>query len=244
MEHFGVRVQRGPKNGLRLVREEYARISKTNTTWFPRERFPKLWEAQADNFEDADHRILSDEWCQRHRALALENFDLNMQFFERLDRGSFEAAVARMLETVPGLTEIYDLGPWEKKAGLYVMVLDEYKQMYVGHTGAANGVKARIRQHWSSSKAFDRLLWGTVEGSILSIDSFRALDTTRIFVAKPRNRELAEAKLIRAIGREFLANRVYGGSPRLVTMQAALGDGLVFTRDLADDGVIAETDGG
>jgi len=42
------------------------------------------------------------------------------------------------------------------------------------------GAKEHIRQHWSKTKQFDRLLWGSVTESIISIDSFRALDTTRI----------------------------------------------------------------
>ena len=61
------------------------------------------------------------------------------------------------------------------------MVLDLYKQAY---TGQAADIRMRIKRHWSGTKQFERLIFGTKESSVLSIDSFRALDTTRIFAAK------------------------------------------------------------
>jgi hypothetical protein len=65
--------------------------------------------------------------------------------------------------------------------GAYVMVLDRYKQAYIGQ---AWDIRARIKRHWSGTKQFDRLIFPDKETSVLSIDSFRALDTTRIFAAK------------------------------------------------------------
>ena len=50
--------------------------------------------------------------------------------------------------------------------------------MYIG---ISNDIKKRILTHWGSKKDFDRLLFGKKENSVLSIDSFGALDTTRIF---------------------------------------------------------------
>ena len=42
-------------------------------------------------------------------------------------------------------------------------------------------MKKRILGHWNRQKEFDHLICGKIEESILSIDSFGALDTTRIF---------------------------------------------------------------
>jgi len=73
-EHFGVRVQAGSKNGLRLKRENYARINKRRSKWIPREMAPELWDATAHIYEDDEHRFYTDEWCEKHRSLALQNF--------------------------------------------------------------------------------------------------------------------------------------------------------------------------
>lgn len=40
------------------------------------------------------------------------------------------------------------------------MVLDEYRQAYVGATDACVGIQKRIKQHWTGTKPFDRLIWG------------------------------------------------------------------------------------
>ena len=77
--------------------------------------------------------------------------------------------------------ETDDLNELAGKQGVYILVLDEYKQAYIGKSEAAGGMKQRILNHWSKRKEFGRLLNGKVESSILSIDSFGALDTTRIF---------------------------------------------------------------
>ncbi len=61
-----------------------------------------------------------------------------------------------------------------------MLVLDEYKQVYIGQS---TDIKSRILHHRSKKKPFDRLIFGSVENSILSIDSFGALDTTRIYIS-------------------------------------------------------------
>ena len=64
-----------------------------------------------------------------------------------------------------------------------MMVLDKYKQAYIGKS---DNIEQRIRHHWSQNKSFDRTLFPmyAVEKSVFSIDFFRALDTTRIYVWK------------------------------------------------------------
>nr|WP_269211995.1 GIY-YIG nuclease family protein [Zhihengliuella flava] len=88
------------------------------------------------------------------------------------------------------------------------MILDDYKQIYVGQ---ADDMRKRIKQHWSGAKQFDRLLFGPVEVSILSIDSFRALDTTRVIAAKTRATSALEQKVEEAVPASFRLNRLSGG---------------------------------
>lgn len=234
--HFGLDVRSGTKYGLSIERETYAQINKRSSSYFPRESYPEgYWEAVAHNYDDADHRFMTDEWCRGHQARALANFDLNMAYFSTLDHDEFEAAVATAVAAQKGMVEVTDLNEWKGKRGLYVMVLDDFCQAYVGVTESESGVAGRIRQHWTSSKAFDRLLFGDVSDSILSIDSFRALDTTRIFAAKSRNPFDLEDKIIESLPSKFVTNRVAGGRGDMLGFLTGLGVDVFKRRELPAD---------
>ena len=58
---------------------------------------------------------------------------------------------------------------------------------------------------------FDRLICGSVESSKLSIDSFRALDTTRIFVLVTNRTYHDEDKFINLFSDKYVCNRLNGG---------------------------------
>lgn len=121
-----------------------------------------------------------------------------------------------------------------------MMVLYDYRQAYVGTAGSSNGVVRRIRQHWSSTKQFDRLLFGNVEESILAIDSFRALDTTRLFAALVRDPFGAQLKLVERMPREYLLNRIMSGGGKLVGFAARVGADWRRTRELRPVGDLQE----
>lgn len=231
--HFGLDVRSGKKYGLNIERKTYAQVNKRSSFYFTREDFPEgHWEALAHNYDDDEHQFMSDEWCQGHQARALENFDLNMAYYTNLDHDEFDAAIAAAVGTRKGMVEVTDLNEWKGKSGLYVMVLDDFCQVYVGVTESEGGVAGRIRQHWTSSKAFDRLLFGDVTESILSIDSFRALDTTRIFAAKSRNPFDLEDKIIQSLPPKFLTNRVAGGRGDMLGFLTAVGVNVFKRREL------------
>lgn len=230
--HFGVRVQRGSKNGLRLVREEYARINKRSSFHVPRELHPAYWDARAGDFDDDEHRFYTDEWCEHQREEALENFDLNIAFMRSLDAAEFEEIVTEHVASRLNMRPVYDLNEWDHKPGIYVMVLDDYRQVYVGTTSASVGVKERVRQHWRATKPFDRLLFGGVDDSILSIDSFRALDTTRIFALTSKKAYDIETPLVESIPPKFRLNRIVGGEGRMIGVLAGLRVDIVKRRDL------------
>ncbi len=142
---------------------------------------------------------------------ALTNFDINMAHFASLDPGEFEAALQRAVKSQRGMVEVTDLMKWDGVAGLYIMVLDEYRQAYVGATAASVGILKRIKQHWTGTKPLDRLVWGDPQTSIISIDSFRALDTTRVFALKTTRSFAGENPLLEQFPPEFMLNRVPGG---------------------------------
>ena len=93
------------------------------------------------------------------------------------------------------------------------MALDKYKQVYIGISVSEQGIKGRILKHWRKQKEFDRLIYGRIENSIISIDSFGALDTTRIYYKEiPKGVDLDdyERKLVDAFKPEYRLNRVAG----------------------------------
>ncbi|MDL5486025.1 GIY-YIG nuclease family protein [Microbacterium wangruii] len=208
-QHFGETVRRG-KYGFRLAREKYALPGNRRSSFYPRREDigERAWEARAWRFADEEQRIYSDAYVDQQREAALQNFDRNMAFFARLDSDEFDVALISAVAAVPALKPVNDLRRWDSVAGVYIMVLDDYRQAYVGQ---ASDIRTRIKQHWTGTKPFDRLVFGSPDSSVLSIDSFRSLDTTRIFAARTQVPHRLEAKIERSFPPDFLLNRVSGG---------------------------------
>lgn len=137
------------------------------------------------------------------------NFDLNMKYFDSLDAKDFNNSLDSFVNKFK-FTEIFDLNKLDNISGIYILVLDKYKQVYIGKS---DNIKKRIQSHWVSKKEFSRLIWGDVNTSIISIDSFCALDTTRIFYKDIKSYELfnAEEKYVKKFKSKYLLNRVAGG---------------------------------
>lgn len=208
VHHFGERL-RASKYSYRLVRDEYALVNRKPSITLPRALYSDaLWESQAWAFEDAEHTRFSDEYCDRQRAEALKNYDLNMAFFAQLSGREFLNALNEMLRKHKYLRPVTELATMDDEIGIYVMVLDRYKQVYFGQSW---DIRKRIKQHWAGTKQFDRLVFGDVETSVLSIDSFRPLDTTRIFAAKTVRGDELERRLVNTFPPDFMLNRIDGG---------------------------------
>ncbi|MCM3571499.1 GIY-YIG nuclease family protein [Neobacillus mesonae] len=188
------------KRGLKMTREKYAIVNDRNS----------LVKFSEDIYTDEEGKFYTNEWCENQLRDSLENYDLNMEYFSLLNHGEFCEEIEGFLKRNRQFTEVYDLNLYDGKSGYYMMVLDEYSQVYIGTT---NNIKRRIRQHWSNSKPFDRLLFpmGNVDSSILSIDSFRALDTTRIYVYETNKTFTDEDEFIIQFPAKFLCNRLAGG---------------------------------
>jgi hypothetical protein len=155
-------------------------------------------------------RYYTDEWCQKHLKDAFENFDLNMQFFSMLDHNEFNSNIDNFLKNNSKFKEIYDLNSYMTASGYYILIADQYCQFYIG---TSNTIGKRIKQHWNNRKSFDRLLFpiGGVNTSIISFDSYRALDTTRILIYETHNVFNVEDKIINSFNPDFVGNRIGGG---------------------------------
>lgn len=220
--HFGLTVLPG-KKGLKLIRENYAWINNRSSLFSERTYQLELKQGitRADReitingeqirvYSDERGQFYSDEWCIHHQNQCLENFDLHMSLFKSLDRKKFDKELSEFTKSFPMFTEVSDLNDYDEKSGYYIMILEEYCQVYCGTT---SDIKKRIRQHWSGSKEFDRLLFpqGAVNTSIMSIDSFRAYDTTRILAFETSKTFDLEDKYILHFSPEFCTNRMSGG---------------------------------
>lgn len=150
-------------------------------------------------------------WTEEHyirqRPKADLNYDLNMAYFDSHDFEEFDKYIVSQCEKFK-LKQCLDLNELKGVSGVYVMVLDDYKQVYIGK---ADDMKRRILQHWNKRKSLERLIFGDICNSILSVDSFGALDTTRVFYIKTYNTYKTEEKIVRRFASGYMLNRVAGG---------------------------------
>lgn len=224
--HFNTRVKRSDRNCL--TRENYCIPTKEIDYWEkrflkrvkelikingkpPQYCSPLYYKFPNKLYEDEEH--YAEEFVKSHYEDCMKNFDLNMSYFQSLDYDEFNEYLTNFVKK-NNFIEITDLGEVRDKIGVYILVLDKYKQVYIGIATSQNGIKGRILQHWSKRKEFGRLLYGTVENSILSIDSFGALDTTRIFYREIKDyQDISEQEysLVEEFKSEYRLNRTAGG---------------------------------
>lgn len=200
LRHFGVNIREN-EDGLKLTRENY--FKKSNISSFS-VKFSK------DIYADETGRTYNDEWCENQLRDCLRNYDLNIEFFSLLNHDEFETELIQFMKRNQQFKEVYDLNTYQKKSGYYIMILDEYCQVYIGTT---EDIKRRILNHWTKKNPFDRLLFpmGNVDSSIISIDSFRAFDTTRIFAFPTINTYDNENIYINEFSPQYVCNRMAGG---------------------------------
>ena len=213
--HFGVRLPRRA-GGHELTRENCICTTKDGRYYFEDDWLrnePRSWEA--------------------HREGVLRNFDLTMAYCAALPSEPFAAALEEALRRFPCLTEVRDLNEWRGVRGVYVLVLDRYKQFYVGQATSSGGIRQRIVVHWQKKPAFDRMLSGAPERSIMSIDCFRALDTTRIFAAAVDEPGSLERAIQECLPAAYCANRTRAGD-----LPGGLAEAIAqrFERDLSGEG--------
>lgn len=202
MEHFGVKlINRG--KGFNLTRDGFAPINTKPSLPY----FKSLAERNA--YADEHGGAYSESWCAAYREVCLKNFDLNMEYFSKLDKAAFDAALSSFLSQYKRFVEVTNLNDFDGVEGFYIMVLDEYKQVYIGKT---ENIRKRIMKHWSNTKPFDRTLFPMYawDKSTFSVDFFRALDTTRIYAWKKKMSDGMEAELIGNFPAQFCTNRIGG----------------------------------
>ncbi len=214
MEHFGVKL-RERKKGFNINRNTFAMINTKPSLPF----FDSLVKINA--YVDEVGSAYKKEWCEEYRKICLKNYYLNMKYFSMLDEKEFNDSLNKFLKQYKGFKNVENLNKYKFVEGYYILVLDEYKQIYIGKS---SDIRKRIVQHWTKIKSFDRTLLPmyAYEKSTFSIDFFGALDTTRIFVWKTKMEEGIERELIQNFPKKFCTNRIGGdvtiGIEALATM--------------------------
>lgn len=149
-----------------------------------------------------------DEFIEEQTKRIKYNYELNMKYFDSLDKDRFNKYLSNFMNE-NNFEEVFDLKKYRMVPGIYVLVLDKYKQVYIGLS--ERGITERIKQHWNAKKDPERLIFGRAFNSVLSIDSFGALDTTRIFIKTKGNLYAVENKIVDEFDDKYLLNRTIGG---------------------------------
>ena len=163
--------------------------------------------------------VYNEDFIKRNKESILKNLNLNLKFYTELDSEEFNKNLDKVLKLKKnnGLKKVTDLKEYIGKKGIYIMVLDKYKQIYIGQS--KRDVVERIINHWKRKVEFENLLIGKVNESKLSIDTFGMLDTTRIYIEdidplyynNSEKIDKREEYLINSIPEQYLINKVGGG---------------------------------
>ena len=161
-----------------------------------------------NTYLDLKYENQTEDFIEEQRKRIEYNYDLNMKYFNSLEFDKFNKYLETFIKKKKFI-EVTDLSKYKGISGVYIMVLDKYKQVYIGIS--ESGIEERIRIHWNTKKKSDRLIFGQAFNSVLSIDSFGALDTTRIFVKTDDDLYYCENKYVDEFEEMYLLNRTIGG---------------------------------
>lgn len=159
-------------------------------------------------FKDLDEDKVRNETIEKMYKKVYKNYDNNMRYFQSLSKEEFNLKLNNFLNENKQFKEITNLNSVDKKSGYYMMVLDEYFQVYIG---TSSNIKGRIQGHWAMQMHLDRMIFGSVDDSKLSINSFRAFDTKRIYVYLTSKTFDYEDRFINKFDDKYLLNRTAGG---------------------------------
>ena len=157
---------------------------------------------------------INDELLEESRV----NYDYCMKYFNALSRLEFNNELNNAIDTLIKenyiVEQVKDLKLYKKVKGIYIMVLEKYKQVYIGQT--TNGIRQRVYRHWNSEESQILDLHRDNEFGMLHINCFGALDTTKIYVIvlfNQREIDKLEKRLIKLFSSRFILNGAKGGKP-------------------------------
>ena len=147
---------------------------------------------------EKEHKKRTDEYSdERYKEYIrdidkyVQNVSLNLKTFQKLNKNDFESEIVRIISKYHFI-QVEDISSY--KNCLYLVVLDDYNQFYVGKS--EKSLKNRMRKHWTARIIPGRHLWnGGFESSRIKFDDFKMFDTTRIFVCEDIQKIIDENKV-------------------------------------------------
>lgn len=126
-------------------------------------------------------------------------FDERMHKADENKPEKFRKWLESFIEENTCFSRVEDLKEWKNINGIYMLVLEKYKHVYIGQS---NNIKKRIQQHWRSDNYMS-----------CGIDAFRAYDTTEIYAfrTKVNDTDHEEYELLNKIPPEYRMNYMSGG---------------------------------
>lgn len=113
-------------------------------------------------------------------------------------RPKFEQYFSKFREL--GYKSISDLNEYNETPGVYILVLDDFEKIYVGH--AEKDIRKSVMGVWARRKPTgDKVVYDD-----LRIQDFKPIDTTKIFVKKTTDYKAEKMKLQELIRKENLLN--------------------------------------
>ena len=179
----------------------------------------KSYKLNVDDFKkeflfelEKEHKKRTDEYSieiyrdtKKDLNKYIHNVQLNISTLSLLDFDKFESELKRITFKYHFI-EVNDISSF--KNCLYIVVLDDYKQFYVGK--ADSSLKNRMRKHWTAKIIPSRHLWnGGFESSKLKFDDFKIYDTTRIFVCTDI-KKIIEENYVEANDRRIEITNTFG----------------------------------
>ena len=140
---------------------------------------------------------------------AILYYKASIEYFKKLNKLEFNQALNKLLDLYT-FKEVKNLKEVAKKNGIYLLVLDNYKQIYIGQT--CDDLRKRILRHFKRKLSFAEV--PIVRPYTPPIDAFKPLDITRIYVLYTPIQNVLddiEANLIHNIDNKFILNKTIGG---------------------------------
>lgn len=173
--------------GMEYVSSDFS-FGKLNSTQFKQDF---LCEVEKEHSKRHDE-YSNEKYLEYKRDIDkyVENVLINIHTLKELSHHDFEKELSRVIKKYH-FKEVDDISSY--KNCLYLIVLDEYKQFYVGK--AVTSLKNRMRKHWTAKIIPAKHLWnGGFEASRIKFDDFKMFDATRIFVCEDIKTMLIENK--------------------------------------------------
>ncbi len=94
-----------------------------------------------NSYLDLRYKDRDEKFIEEQRKRIEYNYDLNMKYFNSLDYEKFNKYLNKFVEKNK-FVEVKDLSKYKKVSGIYILVLDYYKLVYIGLS--ESGINERI----------------------------------------------------------------------------------------------------